>query len=80
MKEIWVDTQTGAQLVKLPQQMIDYLWERIDIAKKKKINKKQDLAGNISQSYKLEDPQNLIIQNLFALSHLSRAAHWTYLL
>jgi hypothetical protein len=65
MKEIWVDTQTVAQLFKLPQQMIDYLWERIDIAKKKKINKKQDLAGNISQSYKLEDPQNLIIQNLY---------------
>ena len=56
---------TVAQLLKLPQQMIDYLWERIDVAKKKKINVKKDLAGNISQSYKLEDPQNLVIRNLY---------------
>ena len=56
---------TLAQLFKLPQQMIDYLWERIDIAKKKQNCFKKSLAGNISQSYLLDDPQNLIIENLY---------------
>ena len=45
--------------------MIDYLWERIDIAKKNPICRKKDLAGNISQSYTLKDPQNLVIPNLY---------------
>jgi len=58
---------TLAQLFKLPQQMIDYLWERIDIAKKRKICHKKDLAGNISHSYKLDDPQNLVVQNLYKI-------------
>ncbi len=56
---------TLAQVFKLPQQMIDYLWERIDIAKKNPICRKKDLAGNISQSYTLKDPQNLVIPNLY---------------
>ena len=62
---IHITTASVAQLFKLPQQMIDYLWERIDIAKKRKICHKKDLAGNISNSYKLDDPQNLVIQNLY---------------
>jgi hypothetical protein len=57
---------TVVQRFKLPQQTIDYLWERIDIAKKnpreRSIN--QCVAGNISHMYKLEDPQNLVIQNV----------------
>ena len=56
---------TLAQLFKLPQQMIDYLWERIDIAKKNMICVKDTLAGKISNSYKLDDPQNLVIRNLY---------------
>jgi len=52
-------------LFKLPKDIIDYLWERIDVAKKKKICHKKKLAGCISQSYVLDDPQNLIIENLF---------------
>jgi len=58
---------TVVQLFKLQQQMIDYLWERIDIAKKKKSCHKRELAGHISQSYKLDDPQNLVIQNLYKI-------------
>jgi len=62
---IQLNQGTSAQLFKLPKDMIDYLWERIDVAKKKKINLKKDLAGYISHSYKLEDPQNLVVENLF---------------
>jgi len=58
-------TGTIGQLSKLPQQMIEYLWERIDIAKKNPICHKKDLAGNISHSYDLEDPQNLVIPSLY---------------
>ena len=60
-------SSTVVQLFKLQQQMIDYLWERIDIAKKKKSCHKRELAGHISQSYKLDDPQNLVIQNLYKI-------------
>ena len=58
---------TLAQLFKLPQQMIDYLWERIDIAKKEQVCNKKNLAGNISHSYTLDDPQNLVIQKLYEI-------------
>ena len=65
IEHIEINRRTSAQMFKLPKDMIDYLWERIDVAKKKKINLKETLAGYISRSYKLEDPQNLIIENLF---------------
>ena len=55
---------TVVQRFKLPQQTIDYLWERIDIAKKNPVYVNKNLAGNISRMYKLEDPQNLVIQNV----------------
>jgi len=64
-RHIQLNRETLAQLFKLPKDMIDYLWERIDVAKKKQVCVKKDLAGSISHSYKLEDPQNLIIENLF---------------
>ena len=65
MECIQIDRETIVQLFKLPQPMIDYLWERIDVAKKKKINLKENLAGHISHSYKLEDPKNLVVEKLF---------------
>ena len=64
VEHIQLATGTEVQKFKLPQQMIDYLWERIDIAKKKQICYKKYLAGNISHSYQLEDPQNMILQNI----------------
>lgn len=64
MEYIELDRETIVQLFKLPKDIIDYLWERIDVAKKKKICHKKKLAGCISQSYVLDDPQNLIIENL----------------
>jgi hypothetical protein len=65
VEHIHLNGGTIAQLYKLPQQMIDYLWERIDIAKKEQVCLKNTLAGHISNSYKLEDPQNLVIPNLY---------------
>ena len=64
LHNIQISEGTFAQLFKLPQQMIDYLWERIDIAKKEQVCHKKKLAGNISHSYILKDPQKMIFQNI----------------
>ena len=69
IRHIELDVETVAELFKLPQQIIDYLWERIDIAKKNKVCVKDTLAGNISHSYKLDDPQNAVIPYLFHILH-----------
>jgi hypothetical protein len=67
IRHIEINQRTLVQLFKLPQQIIDYLWERIDIAKKKKdCHKKElDYVPKISHSYKLEDPQNLLVPKLY---------------
>ena len=69
VENIQLNGGTVAQLFKLPQQMIDYLWERIDIAKKEQVCHKKALAGNISHSYKLDDPQKMIFQNILNFLH-----------
>ena len=45
----------GFLQVKLDNEVIDYLWNIIDIAKSKNENFKKNLVGNISQSILLED-------------------------
>tara|TARA_R110000796_G_scaffold227441_1_gene344197 strand:+ start:142 stop:876 length:735 start_codon:yes stop_codon:yes gene_type:complete len=65
LHNIQIGEKTLVQIFKLPQQMIDYLWERIDIAKKNPICHKNNLAGNISHSYILGDPQNVVIRKLY---------------
>jgi len=67
IRYIELNQRTLAQIFKLPQQMIDYLWERIDIAKKEQKCHKKNIGyiPKISHSYKLEDPQNLLIPNLY---------------
>jgi hypothetical protein len=67
IKPILVGSTTLAQMFKIPQPIIDYLWERIEIAKKNPISAKENLAGNISHSYNLGDPQNLIVKNIFKI-------------
>jgi hypothetical protein len=69
LHNIQISEGTFAQLFKLPQQMIDYLWERIDIAKKEQVCHKKNLAGNISHSYILKDPQKMIYQNIIKFLH-----------
>jgi len=70
VEHIQLSKETEIQKFKLPQQTIDYLWERIDIAKKKSICHKKHLAGNISHSYLLDDPQNMILQNLYKIVYV----------
>ena len=69
VEHIQLNQGTVAQLFKLPQQMIDYLWERIDIAKKKQVchKKNLDYIPKISHSYILKDPQNLVVPNLYKI-------------
>ena len=46
---------SGFLELKLDQEVLDYLWKIIDIAKKKDRNYKNYLVGNISQSLLLDD-------------------------
>ena len=64
IEQIHLSASTVANMVKLPQYMIDYLWECIDVAKKEKNDTKDVLAGQISHSYTLKDPLNLITKDL----------------
>jgi len=64
IEDIYVGPSTVAQMFKLPQHLIDYLWECIQTGKTNPICFKKNLAGNISQSYKLDDPQQLLMNEI----------------
>ena len=63
--DIFIDPETIAHLFKISQPMIDYLWERINVAKENKISK----LGTGFPAYELEDSQNLIIKYLMDILH-----------
>jgi hypothetical protein len=42
----------------LPKHIIDYVWERVEEAKINNIDHKHSLAGNISKSLEMYDPEN----------------------
>lgn len=50
---------------KLPNIIINYLWEQIKIGKSKNIDARLSLVGNISESWKIEDPKNVLIDYTF---------------
>ena len=50
--------------IKLDQEVVDYLWKIIDIAKTKDITVKHTLIGNISQSLRLDDQDNLFYKSV----------------
>lgn len=49
----------------LPENLIQYLWKQIEDAETKNVNFRSELAGNISKSLVLEDPDNIICDNIF---------------
>ena len=51
---------------KLPDHIMDYLWERIEQGKEDNIDWKTQLAGNISKSISLQDPDEVICKNIFS--------------
>ena len=50
--------------VKLDKNIVDYLWQIIDIAKNKKQSHKKELAGNISSSFLLEDKDSFFYKSV----------------
>ena len=50
--------------VQLDQEIVDYLWKIIDIAKTNNINFKDKLIGNISQSLLLDDQDNYFYKSV----------------
>ncbi len=65
IKPILLTKQTVAHLFKLPDNIYTYLLNRIKIAEDNDIDWKDNLAGNISRSLKLEDPENMLIHGMF---------------
>ena len=51
--------------IKLPDSIIDYFWKQIEVAKNKNIDVKDTLAGNISSSLLLEDPEKVVENDIF---------------
>ena len=65
VRHIQLGIETVACVFKLPQQTIDYLWERIEIAiKEPKCHKNTSTRSDIPQSCILDDPQQLVISRL----------------
>ena len=50
--------------IKLDKNILDYLWQIIDIAKNKKQSHKKELAGNISKSFLLEDKDSFFYKSV----------------
>ena len=55
---------SGFLQIKLDQEIIDYLLKIIDIAKTKNQNHKNHLAGNISQSFLIDDQDSLFFKSV----------------
>ena len=49
----------------LPETYMKYLWRRIDAANEENVSLKKTLAGVISKSLAMKDPENFIIEKLF---------------
>ena len=63
VKPIQINT-LGWLMIKLDKEVLDFLWKMIDKSTKDKDNMKQNLAGNISQSYSLDDDENYFFNNV----------------
>lgn len=50
---------------KLPNFIMEYLWKQIEVAKNENIDSRSELAGCISSSLALKDPENTIINRIF---------------
>jgi hypothetical protein len=56
---------TWYQTVKLPEDVVTYLWKSVEEAKTLNVDERNKLAGNISSSLKLEDKENVILSKVF---------------
>lgn len=52
-------------LDRLPDQIVSYLWDQIEEAKKENVSHKKDLVGIIDSSLELKDPDNVLIDVVF---------------
>ena len=53
-----------AELFKLPNDIVSYLWECVDDSHKENCNVKRSLAGNIRSSLMLSDKDNIILSRI----------------
>jgi len=50
---------------KLPDEIISYLWDCVHDAEKANIDRRRDLAGNISRSLGMKDDKNIMVNTVF---------------
>jgi len=50
---------------KLPDEIISYLWDCVHDAEKANIDRRRDLAGNISRSLAMKDDKNIMVNTVF---------------
>lgn len=60
------DEKNWCLTTKLSENIVSYLWDQVAIAEEKNIDMRHTLAGNISRSLSMEDPDNVIIDKIFA--------------
>ena len=53
--------------VKLPDEVISYLWDQVAIAEKNNIDHRPELVGNISRSLTVVDEKNIIVDKVFSV-------------
>ena len=60
-----IDKDHWYMSLKLHDEVISYLWDQIKVAEKENIDYRSELAGNISRSLQLKDPDNIIVNRVF---------------
>lgn len=60
-----IDNEQWFIKFKLPDEIVNTLWEYIELAEKKNIDHRHELAGNISRSLEMKDTDDIIINRLF---------------
>ena len=61
-----IDGSNWYMSFKLPDEIISYLWDCVHDAEKNNIDHRRELAGNISRSLTMKDPDNIMIDKVFS--------------
>ena len=60
-----IDNDHWYMHLKLPDEVISYLWDCVHDAEKANIDRRKELAGNISRSLAMKDNKNVVVKDIF---------------
>jgi len=61
-----IDDNNWYITTKLPENIISYLWDCVHRAEEENIDHRERLVGNISRSLSMKDPDNVMVDKVFA--------------